>query len=165
MKSKIRMTKTHLLAAELFSYSYDNYADHLEVGNERFTKLMPKDVETLRRAVAEKWSKERIARQLEIEDDKVDMFLERFQAANEVVFAPNPSESFRQGVKQSIKQAIKDGLNTEEDIDELVIQICYRAADLGYLLDLEGSQLSDYSEWLRRVKDADYSGTGLPNLE
>jgi hypothetical protein len=43
-----------------------------------------------------------------------------------------------------------------------MIQICYRAADLGYLLDLEESKLSDYSEWLRRDKDVDYSGTGLP---
>ncbi len=165
MESNSQMAKIHLLAAELYSYSYDNYADHLAVENERFTELMPKDVETLQRAEAEKWSKERIARQLEIDDEKIEVLLERWQAAKEIVFAQNPSESFRRSVKQSIKQAIRDGLNTEEDIDNLVIQICYRAADLGYLLDLEESKLSDYSEWLRRDKDVDYSGIGLPNLE
>lgn len=41
----------------------------------------------------------------------------------------------------------------------------YRAADLGYLLELEGKRLSDYSEWLRRDKNVDYTGIGLPNLE
>jgi hypothetical protein len=159
------MTKTHLLAAELYSYSFEHYADHLAGGNVRFTKLMPEDVNNLQRAEAEQWSKERIARQLKIEDEVVEVLLERFQAAKEIVFAQNPSESFRLGATQSIKQAIKDGLHTDEDIDNLVIQICYRAADLAYLLDLEGSKLSDYSEWLRRDKGVDYSGIGLPNLE
>jgi len=153
------------LAAELYSYSYDNYADHLAVENARFIELMPQEVEKLQRAEAEKWSKERIARLLEIDDEKVEVLLERWRTAKEIVFAQNSSESFRRSVRQSIKQAIKDGLNTEEDIDNLVIQICYRAADLGYLLDLEESKLSDYSEWLRRDKGVDYSGIGLPNLE
>ncbi len=153
------------MAAELYSYSYDNYADHLAVENARFIELMPQEVEKLQRAEAEKWSKERIARLLEIDDEKVEVLLERWRTAKEIVFAQNSSESFRRSVRQSIKQAIKDGLNTEEDIDNLVIQICYRAADLGYLLDLEESKLSDYSEWLRRDKGVDYSGIGLPNLE
>ena len=58
-------------------------------------------------------------------------------------------ESFRLGVKQSIIYALEKGLNSSEDIDDLVGQICYRAADLAYLLDLEQKQLSDYSELLR----------------
>ena len=80
--------------------------------------------------------------------------------------AENASESFRRAVKESIKNALdNDGLKSESDIDNLVIQICYLAADLGYLLELEGKKLSDYSEWLRRDKDVDYTGVNLPNLE
>ena len=49
-----------MLAAELFSYSLDNYADHVEVGNERFTKLMPADVKTLLTAEKENWTDDQI---------------------------------------------------------------------------------------------------------
>ena len=41
------MNRQQLLVAETFSYSYANYADHLEIGNIRFDELMPKDVEVL----------------------------------------------------------------------------------------------------------------------
>ena len=81
MKTKFEMSKIHLLAAELYSYSYDNYAGHLAVENLRFTELMPEVVKKLQRAEAEKWSKERIASQLEIDDEQVDVMLESFQAA------------------------------------------------------------------------------------
>ena len=37
----------------------------------------------------------------------------------------------------------------------LVTQICYRAADLAYLLDLEEKPLSDYSEILRDTPEMD----------
>jgi len=53
-------------------------------------------------------------------------------------------------VKYSIQYAIKEELETEEDIDKLVTQICYRAADLAVLLDNEKKKLSDYSQELRR---------------
>ena len=43
MKS-LEMTKEEILAAELYNYNYDNYADHIEVENERFTRLMPETV-------------------------------------------------------------------------------------------------------------------------
>ena len=36
------------------------------------------------------------------------------------------------------------------------MQICYRAADLAYLLKLEGSSLSRYSRHLRRDPDVEY---------
>ena len=45
--------------------------------------------------------------------------------------------------------ALEQGLNSTKDIDALVGQISYRAADLAYLLDLEQKELSDYSELLR----------------
>ncbi|MCB0749183.1 MAG: hypothetical protein KDC90_17105 [Ignavibacteriae bacterium] len=160
-----KLDRNKLLAAELFSYSLDNYADHVEIGNERFTRLMPEDIRNLLIAEKENWSKEKIAKVLEIEVDKVPEFIERFKIAKTIVDAINPSESFRIGVRESIKKSLETGLDTTEKIDELVIQICYRAADLGYLLELEGTILSDYSQWLRRVKDCDYANVGLPNLE
>ena len=159
-----KLDRIKLLAAELFSYSLDNYADHVEIGNERFTKLMPADVKTLLTAEKENWTDDQIAKALEIDISLVIEYLERLKTAKKIVDAINPSESFRYAVKQSIKYALSDGLKTEEDLEKLVIQICYKAADLGYLLDLEGKKLSDYSEWLRREKNTDYTGVGLPNL-
>jgi len=152
------MNTNQLLAAELFNYSYDNYADHVAVDNLRFTEYMPEDVEKLQKAERGNWSHERIAQELEIEESKVDEWLESFKRAKDIVFAENASESFRESVKYSIKDALQEGGKTEEEIDDLVIQICYRAADLGYLLELEGKRLSDYSKWLRRKKDVDYGG-------
>ena len=69
--------------------------------------------------------------------------------AKEIVSADNAVESFRLGVKQSILYALEEGLNSAKDIDGLVGQICYRAADLAYLLNMEKKELSDYSEYLR----------------
>jgi hypothetical protein len=164
MKSR-DMTKQELLAAELYNYSYDHYADHIEIGNERFTRLMPETIQKLKTAEREKWPGSRIAAEIEIEENGVDRWLEKFRRAKDVVFAKNASESFRRSVSYVLKDALARVLNNQEAIDDLVIQICYRAADFGYLLDLEGKKLSDYSEWLRREKDVDYSGIGLPNLE
>lgn len=159
------MTEEEFLAAELFNYSYDNYVDHLEVENQRFTELMPGTVRKLEAAQEEQWSKSRIAKELDVPEEEVDRWLDDFSRAKEVVHAENASESFRRAVKHSIRNALGEELDTDETIDELVIQICYRAADLGYLLRLEGKQLSDYSDWLRREKGVDYSGVGLPNLD
>ena len=164
MKSQ-EMTEQEILAAELYNYSYNNYADHIEVGNERFTRLMPETVRKFEAVEREKWSRSRIAEELEIEEKEVDRWLENFKRAKDIVFAKNASESFRCSVKYIVKYALARGLDTDEAVDDLVIQICYRAADLGYLLDLEGKNLSDYSDWLCREKDVDYSGVGLPNLE
>ena len=38
-------------------------------------------------------------------------------------------------------------------IERLVVQICFRAADLAFLLDREGRSLSSYSEVLRRESE------------
>ena len=56
-----KMSYHQLLTAELFNYSYDNYADHIEVGNARFTKIMPKFCSTLGTAISEDWTHEKIA--------------------------------------------------------------------------------------------------------
>ena len=163
--TNIKMNKKQLLAAELFSYSYDNYADHLEVGNERFTKLMPEFYEILERSQIENWPKKKIAKELEIEEDIVEQWIDRLKIAKEIIFAKNVSESFRFAVKDTIKRAVDEGLDSDEKIEDLVIQICYRSADFGYLLNLEKRQLCDYSKWLRRDRDVDYSRVGLPNLD
>jgi hypothetical protein len=72
------------------------------------------------------------------------------------VDAPTPAESFRRGVRYSIQDAVEEGLTDEKAIERLVTQICYRAADLAYLLDLEQRRLSDYSEELREEPDFDF---------
>lgn len=47
-----KLSRRYRLAAELYAYSYANYSDHL--GNERFTRYMPNDIDLLERALAEK---------------------------------------------------------------------------------------------------------------
>jgi hypothetical protein len=46
------MERIHLLAAEIFRYSYANYDDHLGI-NERFDTLMPRDAELLETVLKE----------------------------------------------------------------------------------------------------------------
>lgn len=143
------MKRLHFLAAELYSYSFDHYRDHLEVGNLRFTKYMPGDVACLERAEAESWPDEKLAEDLDVALDRVGELKEGFKRAKDVVDAPTPAEAFRRGVRYSIKNSVEEGLASAEDIERLVVQICYRAADMSVLLDLEGRTLSDYSIELR----------------
>jgi hypothetical protein len=149
------MNRTQLLAAELFNYSYANYQDHLGV-NIRFDELMPQTVLTLEKAEAEEWPLKELARELEVDSQQAEDLLERLQDAREVVEAENPAEAFRNGVRQSIHMAMESALESAEDIEKLVRQICYRAADLAYLLKAEGSSLSRYSRHLRREPDVGY---------
>ena len=143
------MNRTQLIAAELFNYSYANYQDHLGV-NERFDRLMPETVMTLETAEREEWPLKKLARKLEVEPEQAEDLLQRLQDARAVVEAENPAEAFRNGVRQSIQLAMELGLENAEDIEKLVRQICYCAADLAYLLMVEGSSLSRYSRHLRR---------------
>lgn len=144
------MDRIDLLAAELFSYSYANYADHLGIGNQRFDKLMPDEAALLERAELEKWSDDRVAKDLEMDHERVPNWRIKFREAKAVVDAPNPAASFRVGVLTSIRYALEEGITSEEDIAKLVTQICYRASDLSVLLDLRGESLSTYSAALRR---------------
>ena len=95
------MNRYHLLAAEIYSYSYANYRDRLGIGNIRYEKLMPNAASTLERAVKENWDKQRIARALEIDLQQVDEYLADYRAACEVVDAENPAESFRWAVRSA----------------------------------------------------------------
>ena len=149
------MERIHLLAAEIFSYSYANYEDHLGI-NERFDRLMPHDAEILETALNEKWPIDKVAQELDVSTENARKLLIAAKDALEIVDAENPAESFRNGVRQSIKIALEDGLDSAEAIENLVIQICYRAADLGLLLDKQGHQLSQYSRYLRKEPDTEY---------
>jgi hypothetical protein len=145
------MNRKKLLAAETFAYSYANYAGHK--GNARFDELMPNDIDILEQDQQEKWEDEDLAEALEVEEEDVPFWRESYRRAKEIVDAPNAAESFRRGIRYSVQDAVEDGLETEEDIEQLVIQICYRAADLAYLLELEGEPLSTYSKALRKAPD------------
>ena len=150
-----KMNRTQLFAAELFNYSYANYQDHLGI-NERFDRLMPQTVMTLEKAEREGWPLNKLARELDVEAEQAEDLLQRLQDAREVVEAENPAESFRNGVRQSIHMAMESGLESAEEIEKLVRQSCYRAADLAYLLKVEASSLSRYSRHLRREPDVEY---------
>lgn len=152
------MKRSHLLAAELFAYSFDHYRDHLEVSRHRFTKLMPADVERLERAQDEQLSDDWVAKELDVSLSKVPELRARFERARDIVDSATPAEAFRRGVRYSIQDAVEEGLGSPEAIERLVVQICYRAADLSVLLDSEGSTLSDYSTELR--VESDVSGLG-----
>ncbi|HKQ79129.1 MAG TPA: hypothetical protein VJ810_35870 [Blastocatellia bacterium] len=149
------MEKKYLLAAELFNYSYANYDDHLGIGNTRFDKLMPETFEILERAIREGWDDSQIAEALEVEEETVGEWRGHYQRAKDIIEAANAAESFRRGVRYSIKYEVKKGLKTEEDIEKLVVQVCYRAADLAVLLKNENKELSDYSEELRSRQKID----------
>ncbi len=150
------MKRRHLLAAETFAYSYANYRDHLDVRNIRFTKLMPQDVDALERAEVEGWGIEKLAQALELEPEQAQYLRRAYQEAKHIVDAPTPAEAFRRGVRFSIEHALEQGLNNPSDIEKLVTQICYRAADLAYLLDLQGTPLSHYSRELRKEPGVGY---------
>ncbi|WP_188860203.1 hypothetical protein [Marinobacterium nitratireducens] len=147
--SRFEMKRKHLLASEVFGYSYEHYADRLGI-NPRFDRYMPQVIATLEKAVAEHWDIAKLAKRLERNEDQAADLLSAFKDAAEIVDAENAAESFRCGVRRSIQDALADGgLNSDRDIEELVTQICYRAADFAFLLDREGRSLGEYSRELR----------------
>ena len=150
------MNRAQLLAAEIFGYSFTNYADHLGIGNVRYERLMPEDAETLEAAEREGWPASKIAAALAVDVERAEELLEAFQRAREVVDAENPAEAFRHGVRFSIWHALEEGLRDPGSIEKLVTQICYRAADLAFLLERAGKTLSQYSRHLRREPGVQY---------
>ncbi len=149
------MTRLQLLAAEIFSYSFANYANHLGIGHVRFEQLMPNAARNLERAEAEGWTDARLAQALEVELNEVPAWRKRFRDAVEVVDAPNPAEAFRSAVRQALEFEFGSGPAGDAKIESAVKQVCYRAADLAFLLHQKGETLSHYSEALRREDDDD----------
>ncbi len=149
----MQMKRIHFLAAELFSYSYDNYEGHLGIGNARFDKLMPDEAVLMERAEREGWTDEQIAAESDYEIEDISRWRSKFREALNIVDAETPALSFMRGVKASIEYAVSQGLSDEKSIDNLVGQICYRAADLSCLLKKEGKPLWKYSQELRSRSD------------
>ena len=150
------MTREQLLAAEIYGYSFANYDDHLGIGNVRYEQLMPEAVRTLEQAARENWPVSRIAEVLNVDIDEAGELTAAFERARQVVDSENPAELFRNAVRFSIQNAVAEGLNDAESIEALVTQICYRAADLAYVLRMRGETLSRYSRHLRKESDVEY---------
>jgi hypothetical protein len=144
-----------MIAAELFSYSYPNYADHLDIGNVRFEELMPGEVDLLEKAEREKWSLPRIAEEIDMSVEEVPGWLTKLQEAREIVDASTLVKSFRRALRQSIENALAEGLADRASVERLITQICYRTADLAYRLEDHGTHLSEYSEELREETEYD----------
>jgi hypothetical protein len=144
------MKREHLLAAELFSYSFEIYRNHLGIGNNRFETYMPHDAELLEQADSEQWSDDRIAKELEVERDSVPEWRNKVKRAKSIVDAANPADSFRLSIQYSIQDALERGIASSKDVEDLVSQICYRASDMSVLLELRGESLSEYSNLLRQ---------------
>ena len=147
------MTRDHLLAAEIFSYSFDNYAGHLGIEHLRFEVLMPDTARKLERAEKEGWTDERLCQAIKVELSELPEWRKRYRDAVEVVDAKSPAESFRCAVRQSLVFEFRQHPIGDAEIESAVKQICYRAADLSYLLDQSREKLSDYSKELRREDD------------
>lgn len=152
----MQMKRIHLLAAELYSYSYDNYENHLGIGNVRFDRLMPEDAKLLEQAEKEGWTDEQIAAQSDFEMEDIPRLRERFKEAKTIIDAESPAEAFFRAVRASVEYAVNEGLDNQKSIDHLTGQICYRAADLSFLLKQRNEQLWEYSKELRsRADDID----------
>jgi hypothetical protein len=65
------VTREQLIAAEIYGYSFDNYEDHLGIGNVRYEELMPEAVKTLERAVNEGWPTSKAAELLKVDLEEV----------------------------------------------------------------------------------------------
>ncbi len=150
------MTRYQLLAAEIFTYSFANYASHLGFGHLRFEQIMPQFAKNLERAEKEGWNDKRLAQKLEVELSAVPAWRKRYQDAVEIVDAKNPAESFRHAVRQSLAYEFGRHQIGDAELESAVQQICYRAADLAYLLDQTQQKLSDYSEDLRHEEETEF---------
>ncbi len=151
------LDRNHLLACEIFGYSFANYQNHLGIGNLRFERLMPEDAETLEQAHREKWAPSKVSKALSVNLETAEQLLAAYEQAIQVVDAETPAESFRNAVRFAIQHAMAEGLEDEDSVEDLVTQICYRASDLAVLLDMQGQPLSRYSRHLRRERDVEYN--------
>lgn len=93
-----RMSRKQLLAAEVFGYSYAQYAEHLGMGHGRFEKLMPHAVDVLQEAERDSWDASRLARVLDIGEEETRSWQRAHREAKDVVDAPTPAEAFRRGM-------------------------------------------------------------------
>lgn len=147
------LTRVQFLAAEIFSYSYASYADHLGIGHERFEELMPNAAKELELAVKEDWDIGRVAQTQNVDSDTAAFLLERTKKALKAVDSPNPALAFRETISQLVSKASEEGLDSDESVNELVAQICYRVSDLRFLMKADGSNLESLCAEFRREAD------------
>jgi hypothetical protein len=152
-----KMERRHFLAAQIYGYSYTHYAENLEKENVRFTTLMPGEVEILEQAEREDWEPNRLAEALGIEEDKVSLWQDLYQASKHIVDAGTCVDSFRASIRSILKAAASESLDKDEVVERIAAQICYQTADLGYLLDQENRRLSDYGNRLRQTNSINES--------
>ena len=144
------LTRIQFLTAEIFSYSYANYANHLGIGHERFERLMPKEAIKLERAVKEGWDISKVAKDLNVDTDTAASLLMQTKDALKVVDAKNPASAFRESIAQIVAKASEEGLDSDSAVSELVTQICYRVSDLRFLLNAAETDLKSLCEEFRR---------------
>ena len=149
------MKRIHKLAAEIFCYSYDNYIDHLGI-NIRFDSLMPHDAQILETSIKENWPLKKLTQELDVPHETALILRKRAIKAIQIVDAEIPVDSFKLSLKRSIENAMQDGLKSTKDIEKLVTQICYNAADLSVILKDKNHTLDQYSRHLREEYDCDY---------
>jgi hypothetical protein len=150
------VNREQLLAAEIFGYSFANYQDHLGIGNVRYERLMPETARTLEKAAKENWSASTVAKELRLDIDVAEKLIAAFDRARQIVDAENPAELFRNAVRYAIQDAAEEGLHDSESIEALVTRICYRAADLAFVLQIRKEPLSRYSRHLRKESGVGY---------
>src|SRR5262245_41009617 len=97
---------------------------------------MPGAAGTLEKAAKENWSTPTVAKELGVSVNEAEEMTAAFARARQIVDAENPAELFRNAVRFSIQDAVEEGLKEQESIEALVTQICYRAADLAFVLQM-----------------------------
>ena len=117
---------------------------------------MPEVARTLENAVKENWSTSRLAKALRVDSDEVEGLTAAFRRACQIVDAENPAELFRNAVRFSIQDVAHDGLKDAKSIEDLVTQICFRAADLAFVLQTRNEPLFRYSRHLRKESGVVY---------
>jgi hypothetical protein len=143
------MTRDHLLAAEIFAYSFADYAKNLQDGHIRFKEEMPNTVRNLEKAENENWPDEDLATAINMDMAKTLLWKKRFRHALEVVDAPDPVTAFRNAVRQSIANELGRHQLGDAELESAVTQVCFRTADLSFVLDMGQMNLSDCSVDLR----------------
>lgn len=143
------MERIQLLAAELYSYSFQNYKNHLGIGNVRFDEWMPRDARATERAFKEGWKAGQLAREIDTEPEHAQILLDRFEDAVEIVDAEKTSGALRNALRQSFEDILADCSVPPEKMEELIEQACYRVSDFLFLLEAREESIQKASDQLR----------------
>ena len=143
------MDRSKYLASEIFSYSYQNYANHLGIGHARYEKLMPDDAATLERAEKGGWSDERVSKELECDLEEAKRFRQRHAEAVAIVDSSTPASGLREALRQSFDAVLGDRRVPDHEIEGYIDQACYRVSDFIFRMQDEGKDWKTASDELR----------------